>query len=252
MIILTVEALKDYCHCPNLYEKKYVSQKKPERNKSSSHYDGHSHVVNEAQDAIKELTGFYFHRLMDDRQVRYETLYNRWENKWWGKYSGRDIMEYVQPVSRANRVRINTNFINHLPKFHKQFHKPFSPIAVDKEVLFPHESIVLTSNIEMAYRTDENIVRIVKFLASRISPGKPERDIDLIAQACGWMLHEGDDKVEVAYYCMLSPDEYEAFTVGTVERRHMNSLARIIKAFVAQELAPSDDCAGCEYTCEVQ
>jgi len=251
MIILTVEELKDYCHCPTLYEKKYVQLEKPSRSRDSSHYDGHSHIVNEAQRAIKELTGFYFHRLMDDRQVRFETLYHKWESKWWGKYSGRDIMDYVQPVSRANRVRINTNFINHLPKFHKTFHKPFKPIAVDREMLFPSGSIVLTSRLEMAYRTDNDTVRIVKFLPSRISPGSPDRDLELLAQACAWMLHNEEDRVEVAYYCMLSPDEYEPFTVKTVDKTLIPRLVRIMKAFQERELPIPEDCNGCEYICEV-
>lgn len=247
---MTVEELKDYVSCPTLYDKKHVNKEKPARDRSKSKFDGHSHIVYEASKAIHELTGFYFHRLMDDRQIRYETLYKKWENKWWKDYSGTDILEYIQPVSRANRVRVNTNFINHLPRFHKRFHKPFKPIAVDREILLPINDIVLTCKIEMAYRLSNGVVRIVKFVPYSIAPGSPEHDLDLVAQACAWMAHNDEDSVEIAYYCMLSPNEYDPFTISRVDKNLIPKLSRIVKAFKDKELIAPTVCKGCEYNCE--
>jgi hypothetical protein len=250
MITLTIEELKDYCTCQQLYEKKYVLNEKPNRDREQAHFDGHSYIVLEAQRAIKELTGFYFHRLMDNRQIRFETLYRKWEKKWWKDFTGMDIAEYIVPVNRANRVRINTNFIRHLPKFHKTFHKPFKPIAVDKEVLFPLNDIVLTSKIEMAYRLPSGKIRIVKFIPNKIAPGPPDKDLDLVVQACSWLFIYDEPSVEISYYCMFSPDEYNPFTVSSIDRSMIPKLTRIVKAFQDNETLGVGVCSGCEYDCE--
>jgi hypothetical protein len=246
---VTVSELRDFCTCPFLYEKKHVLKESPDRDRTTSHFDGHSHIIHEAEQAINSLVGFYFHRLMDHRQVRYETLYHRWEKIWWDDVSAEEIMNSVIPVKRASRVRINTHLLEHLPKFHKTFHKPFCPIAVEKDITLPTKSTILESNIQMAYRSGGK-VRIVKFLPTRISPGDPAKDLSLITQACAWMNNNDEDHVEVAYYCMLSPKEYEPFTVGTITSGTIGTLTRVIQAFQEKEAISDIECRGCEYICK--
>jgi hypothetical protein len=251
MILLSVEELQDYCTCPILYEKKHVNKEPPVRSRSTAHFDGHSNVVERADLIIRQLTSFYFHRLMDNRQIRYETLYRKWENTWWKGYTAEAIMNYIVPVNRANQIRINTNLVGHLPKFHNKFHKPFKPLAVQKEVLFPVGEYVLTSTIQMAYRLRDGKTRIVKFVPYRIAPGDPKKDLSLIVQACGWMHNSGETEVEIAYYCMLSPDEYDPFTVATLDSKIVPKLIRIMQAFQNKEqVIQEPSCSGCEYKCK--
>ena len=251
MIVLVSEELQDYCKCPILWEKKYVLKEEPPRDRTSTHFDGHTHIVLEAEKVIKELVGYYFHRLMDNRQVRYKTLYKRWERQWWEKYTGKEIMEYIVPVSRANKVRINTNLINHLPKFYNKFHKPFKPIALDRKVAFSAHDYLVTSTIQMAYKLPNGTTRIVKFVPYGIAPNNPKNDLDLVIQACGWMSETEEKEVEIAYYCMLSPNNYDPFTTVKISDNIFKSLSRLIKAFKDKETILPISCAGCEYKCEV-
>jgi hypothetical protein len=247
---VTVEELKDFCRCPFLYEKKYILLEEPDRRRSSSHFDGHSYIVREAEEAIQDLASFYFHRLMDNRQVRYETLYHRWEKIWWDDITAQEIMDSIIPVNRSSRVRINSNLMEHLPKFHKNFHKPFCPVAVDRPISLPNGNSILDTQIQMAYKLPTGRVRIVKFLPTRIAPGKPTQDLDLIAQACAWMHSHDEDSVEVAYYCMLSPKEYEPFTVGRLTKEAIPNLLRVVKAFHDRKAVTEINCTGCEYVCK--
>jgi hypothetical protein len=249
MLTVTVKELEDYWRCPLLYEKKYVLLEKPERLRTSSYFDGHSHMVEEAQLAIKRLTGFYFHRLMDNRQVRYETLYHKWERTWWDGISGEEIRDCIVPVERASRVKINTGVVAHLPTFHKRFHKPFIPVAVGRAIELPIEGSVLSTELELVYRNKSGPVRIVRFLPRKIAPGNPKADLDLVVQGCAWMnLHE-EPAVEIAYYCMMSPKKYEAFTVARLDEKATPELKRILTAFQNQETIGTIECSGCEYKC---
>jgi hypothetical protein len=249
MVTLTVEELMNYCMCPTLYQKKFVELERPLKAKDTAGFDGHSHIIIKAQNVIDDIVGYYFHRLMDDRQVRYQTLYKRWQNKWWDGFTGKDIAEYIVPVSRANMVRMNTNFVQHLPIFYRTFHKPFKPLAVERELLFPVNNLAVESKIQMAFRTRRGVIRIVRFIPYRISPGPPERDIELLTQGCSWLFHNDEDEVEIAYYCMLSPDIFDPFTVNTIRRDKIDSLVRVVKAFENNEPVTQVDCAGCEYKC---
>jgi hypothetical protein len=247
---VSVEELRDYCVCPMLYDKKYVLCEKPASRRDTADFDGHSHIVLEAERAVEELTGFYFHRLMDKRQVRYETLYRRWERIWWDNMSGEEIRDCIVPVNRASRVRINSHLIEHLPRFHKTFKKPFCPVAVEKDIELVHRNLLLTSTIQMAYRTPKRKIRIVKFIPARISPGPPTRDLELVAQACSWLDKHDEQSVEVAYYCMMSPREYEPFSVGTIDTRSIPTVHKIMRAFQDKVTVMPIDCKGCEYKCE--
>lgn len=248
MRTVTVEQLKYYYLCPTLYQKKFVDMETPIRQKDTAGFDGHSHIVLRAQHVIDDIVGYYFHRLMDDRQVRYQTLYKRWEKKWWEGYTGRDIADMIVPVSRANLVRTNTSFIQQLPLFYKLFHKPFKPLSVEREMMFPANGTVVESKIQMAYRTQKGKVRIVRFIPYKIAPN-PAKDIDLLTQGASWMFYNDEDEVEISYYCMLSPEEYSPFTVSTITKDKIESLTRIVKAFENNELEQNGDCAGCEYRC---
>jgi hypothetical protein len=249
MLTVTVKELEDYWRCPLLYEKKYVLLEKPERLRSSSYFDGHSHIMEEAEKAIQKLTGFYFHRLMDNRQVRYETLYHKWERTWWNGISGTEIRECIVPVERASRVRVNTGVVSHLPSFHKTFHKPFIPVAVGKKIELPIEGSVLSSGVEMAYQNKSGLVRIVKFLPRKIAPGDPKTDLDLVVQGCAWMNLFDEPTVEVSYYCMMSPKKYEPFTVAKLDNKSVPELKRILTAFQNRETIGKIECSGCEYRC---
>lgn len=250
MINITVDALKDYCICPQLYVNKHLENVIPERAKTTAGFDGHSHIVINAQNVVDNMVSFYFHRLMDNRQVRYSTLYNKWEEEWWDGYTGKDIMEYIVPVSRANKVRINTNLINHLPKFYNTFHKPFKPLVVNKEISFPSGNISVNSKIQMAYRSNTDTIRIVKFIPNRIATGSPDKDIHMLTQACSWMKFYDEKKVEIAYYCMMSPDDYNPFTISKITADKIDSLDRIILAFENKETINDIICKGCEYNCK--
>jgi hypothetical protein len=247
---VTIEELKDFCRCPFLYEKKHILFETPDRKKETADFDGHSYIMIEAAEAIDELVGFYFHRLMDRRQVRYETLYRRWENIWWGDTTGEEIMDSIVPVSRASRVKLNSYLIEHLPKFHKTFKKPFIPAAVGRDIEISNKDMMLTSRIQMAYRVPNKHIRIVKFVPTRIAPGDPTKDIELIAQGCSWMDKHEETSVEVAYYCMMSPREYEPFTVGCINQGTIPTFKRIMQAFQDREAITDINCKGCEYNCE--
>ena len=248
MIEITVEALKDYCTCPQLYINKHIENVHPPRAKTTAGFDGHSHIMIKAQEAIDNIVGFYFHRLMDDRQVRYQTLYHRWQNEWWSDFTGEDIANYIVPVSRANMIKINTGFINNLPRFYKKFHKPFRPLVVDKDMIFPSGNILLSSNIQMAYPIKEDLIRIVKFIPYKIAPGPPEKDISLLAQACSWLRFYDQKKIEISYYCMLSCSEYDPFTVSSVNLSMVDNLDKLLRAFENKETIGTINCAGCEFS----
>jgi hypothetical protein len=249
MIVVTVEELADYWRCPLLYEKKYVLLEKPDRSRSSSWFDGHSYMMKEADLAVQKLTGFYFHRLMDNRQVRYETLYHKWERIWWDGISGEEIRDCVVPIERASRVRINTGVMTHLPSFHKKFHKPFKPVAIGQKIELAIEGSVLSSNMEMVYQNKSGPVRIVKFLPRKIAPGNPKTDLDLVVQGCAWMNLHDEPTVEIAYYCMMSPKRYEPFTVATLDHKSIPELKRVLTAFQNKETIGTIECSGCEYKC---
>lgn len=249
MVDITIEELMSYCTCPTLYQKKFIDMEKPIKSKDMAGFDGHSHIIIKAQKVVDDIVGYYFHRLMDDRQVRYQTLFKRWENKWWENFTGKDIADYIVPVSRANMVRMNTNFVQHLPRFYRTFHKPFKPLAVEADMLFPVNNIAINSKIQMAYRKPNGTIRIVKFVPYRIAPGNPSQNIELLTEGGSWLYHHDEDEIELAYYCMFSPDNFEAFTVEKIGREKINSLTRIVKAFENSELVSEVDCSGCEYKC---
>lgn len=251
MIKISAEELRAYCMCPELYNLKYVEKKTPDRDRSSPHFDGHSHIVLKASKAIENLTSFYFHRLMDNRQVQFGTLYKRWEKLWWDGVTGKEIRDMIVPVGRTGLVRVNTALISNLPRFHKTFHKPFRPLVVNKDISITSSDTFLYDKIQLAYKRNENTIRIVKFLPYQRSIYLPDKDLSLIIQATSWAKEYDIANIEMAHYSMLAIQSHDPWTVTTLERKHINGLDKILNAFSDKiQINDNINCAGCEYRCK--
>lgn len=247
--VITSEELSDFVKCPLLYEKKYILNEAPDRDITTSHFDGHTHIIREANAAVEKLITFYFHRLMDHRQVHYRTLYKKWEKIWWDEISTEDLINEVIPVNRASRTRLNTALVGHLPKFYKTFHKPFIPLAVGRKLEIADKDILVRSKVQMAYRLSKSKIRIVKFLPFKIASKDPLNDVDLMIQAASWLDKSEDELIEIAYYCMMSPDNYEPFTIRQINKESINRVIKFIGNFRDNKAVTTIDCSGCIYKC---
>ena len=250
MITINCEELESFHRCEIYHRKKYIEKEKPVRERTQAGFDGHSNIVIEARDAISQLTDYYFHRLMDDHQPRLKTVIRRWGRIWLKDMTYIDICMDTVPVSRLSKIKVNTATVQNLPRFCATFKKPFQPVIVREEILLPIGSTIISVTVDMAYRTNDGILRIVKFTPYKISPGKPTQDLDLITQACAWMHNSGEDQVEVAYYNMLAPSEYEPMSVGTLTSQTKVYLAKLVEGFQNKKSVNMfTTCKGCEYKC---
>jgi hypothetical protein len=251
MTQITYQEIEDFHKCSTYYEKKYIDKEKPMRDRTQAGFDGHSNIVIEAGDAIRELTDYYFHRLMDNHQPRTRTVVKRWGKIWLSNMDAYSICLDPVPISRLSKIRVNTAVVSNLSRFCSTYKKPFLPAFVRETMLLPYENLTIEATLDMAHRTESNLLRIIKFTPYKISPGKPHQDLDLLIQAAAWMHNSGEEEVEVAYYNMLAPQDYNPLSIGSVGKGINVHLAKLAEGFVDKiSTGSTDSCKGCIYRCK--
>ena len=251
MVTITHKEIEDFHKCRDYYNKKYIEKEKPIREKTQAGFDGHSNIVIEAEAAILELTDYYFHRLMDNHQPRIRTVVKRWGHIWLDDMDAMAICMDPVPISRLSKIRVNTAVVGNIGRFCNTYKKPFNPAFVRETMLVPFNNITIAATIDMAHRTGSGIMRIVKFTPYKISPGKPQQNLNLLMQASAWMHNSGESEVEIGYYNMLSPEMYDPLHVSTVDKGINQHLAKLAEGFVNKKSAGTQEpCRGCEYRCE--